>query len=127
MGSAATITLLTDAGAAVTFAPEMVQGGTANFVDRRKGVSVLMSRVLTSFSPSDVKRPTTRVTVRVAFPCGKVVDGVEVPDFVLRAETTFILPDRSTLGQRKDLYAFLQSALTQTLISGMVKELDGIW
>jgi len=111
----------------VTFTPEMVSGGNATFRDGRLGVSNLMPRISNGTSLSSTSRPTNRVTHRVSLPVTKTVDGQDVLDFVLRAEATFVLPERATTQNRKDLLAYFVNSLNEDLIKATVIDVSPIW
>lgn len=111
----------------VTFTPEMVSGGNATFRDGRLGVSNLMPRISNGTSLSSTQRPTNRVTHRVSLPVTKTVDGQDVLDFILRAEATFVLPERATTQNRKDLLAYFVNSLNEDLIKATVVDVSPIW
>jgi hypothetical protein len=111
----------------VTFTPEMVSGGNATFRDGRLGVSNLMPRISNGTSLSSTSRPTNRVTHRVSLPVTKTVDGQDVLDFILRAEATFVLPERATTQNRKDLLAYFVNSLNEDLIKATVVDVSPIW
>jgi len=116
-----------DTPVSVTFKPEIVSGGNATFRDDSVGVSVLMPRMKSVTSLSTANRPTNRVTFQVALPVSKTVDGVDVVDYILRADCQFVLPDRSTTADRKNLLAFLRNGLNTEPIKGTIVDVSPIW
>jgi hypothetical protein len=67
------------------------------------------------------------VTHRVSLPVTKTVDGQDVLDFILRAEATFVLPERATTQNRKDLLAYFVNSLNEDLIKATVVDVSPIW
>jgi len=116
-----------DTPVSVTFKPELVSGGNATFRDDRQGVSVLMPRIKISTSLSTANRPTNRVTYSVSLPVKKTVDGVDVVDYVLRAECQFVLPDRSTTASRKDLLAYVVNGLGEVPFKENIVDVSPVW
>lgn len=47
--------------------------------------------------------------------------------YTLRARCEFMLPERSTLQNRKDLLAYVKNALATTTITNMVVDLEDVW
>lgn len=129
MPAAAAITVNDGAATpvAVTFSPESVSGGSVTFRDDRSGISVLMPRITESLSLASSNRPTNRVAFKVVLPVSKTVDGVVVLDYILRAETSFVLPDRCTEQNRKDLLAFFSNALDDALVKAPILDVEPIW
>jgi hypothetical protein len=116
-----------DTPVSVTFKPETVSNGTATFRDDRSGVFNLMPRIKAGVSLSSAQRPTSRATISVALPVKKTVDGVDVVDYVLRAEAQFVLPERCTVQTRKNLLAYLVNSLNADPIKDTVIEASPIW
>jgi len=112
---------------AVTFKPELVSGGNATFRDDRTGVSTQMPRISSRTSLSTAARPTNRVTYTVSLPVTKVVDGVSVVDYTLRADCQFVLPDRSTRVDRENLFAFVLNGMAAEPFKGTVVDVSPIW
>jgi len=116
-----------DTPVSVTFKPELVSGGNATFRDDRTGVHTLMPRIKSVTSLSTANRPTNRTTLSVSLPVKRTVDGVDQVDYVCRAECQFVLPDRSTAADRKNLLAFVANALDTEPIKGTIVDVSPIW
>nr|QDH87907.1 MAG: hypothetical protein H2RhizoLitter493616_000003 [Leviviridae sp.] len=129
MGEAANVAINdgADTPVSVTFKPEQVSGGNATFRDDRQGISVLMPRIKSVTSLSSAARPTTRVSFAVAMPVKKTVDGADQVDYVLRAECQFVLPERCTAQNRKDLLAFVLNGLNASPFKETVVDVSPIW
>jgi hypothetical protein len=116
-----------DTPVSVTFKPELVSGGNATFRDDRLGVSTLMPRIRSISSLATAQRPTNRVTYSVSLPVKKTVDGTDVVDYVLRAECQFVLPERCTTADRKNLLAYVCNGLNVEPFKATIVEVSPIW
>jgi len=116
-----------DTPVSVTFEPEIVSGGNATFRDKTVGISNLMPRMKSVTSLASANRPTNRVTFQVALPVKKTVDGVDVLDYILRADCQFVLPERSTTADRKNLLAFVRNGLDEAPIKDTIIDVSPIW
>jgi hypothetical protein len=113
---------------AVTFNPEAQDNaGTYTFVDRTAGVSVGFKRLAVN---SKFARGTARVNrskLTLEMPVTSVVNGVTTQAYVIRGSLDLIFPVEATDAERKDAYAFMQNALSNTLVRGALRDLDPIY
>jgi len=116
-----------DTPVSVTFEPELVSGGNATFRDKTAGVSNLMPRMKSVTSLATASRPTNRVTFQVSLPVSKTVDGVLQLDYILRADCQFVLPERATPADRKNLLAFVRNGLNEEPVKGTIVDVSPIW
>jgi len=116
-----------DTPVSITFEPEIVSGGNATFRNKTIGISNLMPRMKSVTSLANANRPTNRVTFQVSLPVSKTVDGVLVLDYILRADCQFVLPERSTPDDRKNLLAFVRNGLDEDPIKGTIVDVSPIW
>lgn len=100
-----------DTPVSITFKPEQVQGGSAVFRDDTSGSFVLMPRLKVQTTLSNANRPTNRTSVNLTYPVKKTVDGVDVVDYVNRADFSCAFHERTPLAVRKDILAILTNAL----------------
>lgn len=108
-----------------TFTPERVTPELSTFVDRLSGVAARFRRLSIRFLPSQAK---TKTSFTVACPVwGTLPSGAGGVIYTLRARVELELPDGSTDGERKDLYAFLYNGLNATLIKGSMRDLDPLY
>lgn len=112
---------------AVTFSPERVTPERSIFADRSSGISLRFRRLNASFSPSVPNRPTNRSGLTVSVPVTSTVNGVTTVAFTMIGKLEFVLPDGSSDADRKDLYAFMQNALANTLLRGNLRDLDPLY
>lgn len=108
-----------DTPVSITFKPEQVSNGTAVFRDDTSGSFVLMPRIKVQTTLSNANRPTNRTSVNLTFPVKKTVDGVDVVDYVNRADFSVAFHERTPLAVRKDVLAILTNAV---LNAGPIKD-----
>jgi len=116
-----------DTPVSITFEPEIVAGGNATFRDKSTGISNLMPRMKSATSLANANRPTNRVTFQVSLPVSKTVDGVLQLDYILRADCQFVLPERATTADRKNLLAFVRNGLDEDPVKGTIVDVSPIW
>lgn len=110
-----------------TFEPNQVSNGSATFVDRDATTSAGQKQIVLSFSPASAKRSTTRLSVRFNYPIEQVVDGVTRVAYTARFSSDIVIPDTMTQAERDNLAAFIKNALANTVINGMVSDLDPVY
>lgn len=113
---------------AITFNPEAQDtSGTYSFVDRTAGVSVGFKRLSIN---SKFARGTARVNrakLTLEMPVTTTVAGVTTQAYVIRGSLDLIFPIEATDAERKDAYAFMQNALSNTLVRGALRDLDPVY
>jgi len=102
-----------DTPVSITFKPEQVSNGSAVFRDDTSGSFVLMPRLKLGMSLSNASRPTNRSSVNLTYPVKKTVDGVDVVDYINRADFSVAFHERTPLAVRKDILAVLANALLE--------------
>lgn len=112
---------------AITFAPESVTPALSIFADRLTGISSAFRRIKVANAFASGKSVVNRSKLSVEYPVTSSVNGVTSVAYTLRANVDIILPDGSTDQQRKDLYAFLANALSNTLVRGALRDLDPLY
>lgn len=112
---------------ATTFNPESVTPGLSVFADRTAGIAMAFRRLKLSLAFAAGKTVVNRAKYSVEIPITNTVGGVTTIAYTLRANLDVILPDAATDAQRKDLYAFLKNGLANTLIQGMLRDLDPVY
>lgn len=129
MAQAAAITL-NDGQAtpvAVTFNPESVTPALSSFADRSSGIAIGFRKVKVSNTFASGKSTVNRAKMTVEVPVLQTVDGVQVVAYTMRANLEFLLPDGSTDANRKDVYAFVLNALSNSLVRGALRDLDPLY
>lgn len=112
---------------ATTFTPESVTPALSTFADRSSGVSMAFRRLSVSNSFSSNGDKSNRSRLKFALPVTALVNGQTTLISTLRADVALILPDGCTDAQRKDLYAFVQNGLADSLIQGAMRDLDPLY
>lgn len=112
---------------AVTFNPETVSPSLSVFADRAAGIAMAFRRLKISLAFASGKSLVNRAKYSVEIPVTQTVAGVTTVAYTLRANLDVILPDAATDAQRKDLYAFLKNGLANSLIQGMLRDLDPVY
>lgn len=112
---------------ATTFNPETVTPSLSVFADRAAGVAMAFRRLKLGLSFASGKSVVNRAKYSVEIPVTQTVNGITTVAYTLRANLDVILPDAATDAQRKDLYAFLKNGLANSLIQGMLRDLDPVY
>lgn len=118
-----------------TFAPASIQGGVAIYEDRSGGVNIGFSRVSASVArPSKTSR-LSKVRLKLNVPVLEAVTGTNITGitppaavaYSVSADVTFILPERSTLGDRQKLLFLMQSLLAAVETTALVTNNESIY
>jgi hypothetical protein len=126
------------------FASGVTKNGIAKYYDRALGVPVLMPRVEFAFYPAadatpkqkgaDIDRLASKVNIKVFVPEPDVLGvnaGGYTPApseaFVNSFNGTFTLASRSGLQSRKDILAYVISAMQKSMVSDAVVDWEGVF
>lgn len=112
---------------AKTFAPERVSPERTVFAERTSGISAGYTRLAVGFSPATSRRATTRVDVELDLPALASSGGAVTVSHTARFKGYFVLPDVMSASDRANLIAYVANALDNTLIRGVVKDLDPLY
>lgn len=112
---------------AKSFAPERVAPEQSVFTERTAAVSAGFTKLGIAFSAASAKRPTNRVDVSLDYPVLSTVNGVSTVAYKGLFKGYFVIPDTMTALERADLHAFVANGLNNTLIRGVVKDLDPLY
>lgn len=117
----------------------------ASYVDRSGGIALGFPSVSLQIVQPPKSRPVKgrevsdsdrvyRVKIRIALP---IMETLSVADsgytpaptvaYTLRSHHEFILPERSTLADRKDVLAYAKNVLAQAVINSLVQDLEALW
>jgi len=109
--------------------------GIAGWIDRSGGIAVGFSKIT-----MQVRQPTAgsrayKVTAKVVTPVLEVTSpatstGIQpapTKAYDLLATLEFVLPERSTLAQRKDLIAFTKNLLANAVITNAVNDFEEVY
>lgn len=112
---------------AVTFNPENQTANAFSFVDRTSGVAVGYRRLRMSNKFASGSSSVNKASYTIEYPVTSVVNGVTSVAYTLRAEVDVILPVACTDAERKNLHAFIVNGLNNTLVRGVVRDLDPLY
>lgn len=138
MGAIATLTLADGATTPVnhTFSPQPdVMSNQARWVDRVGGIALGYPMVtMTMRNPNKATR-NYKVTVRVVTPVLEVTSpstasGIQPAPtlaYNLVADMNFVLPERSTLSQRKDMFAYAKNLLANTVLTNAIHDFEPVY
>lgn len=112
----------------VTFSPERITPDLSVFTDRGTPAAIGYRRVKLSNRFAGGKSVVNRANMDIEYPVlATDALGNISRAYVLRASVQLILPDRATDQERKNLYAFLLSALQETTLRGALRDLDPLY
>lgn len=114
-----------------TFKVKINDNRMSTWEDRVNGIPLGYSVVKLTTSDTDTVR---KVKISVAMPTLEAVSGANQAGFtpaatiayIHRATLEFILPQRGTLAERKNLLAFLTNSLSNATIIGVIRDGDEI-
>jgi len=118
-----------------TFAPVAINGTLASFSDRATGISIGYPSLTASLQVPTRTSRLNKVRVKTVMPVLEILGAVNaqgiapapVKGFDLTADTTFILPERASLQNRKDIAAMHTNALVNAIIKAMIVDLESIY
>lgn len=117
------------------FTPSGISGDVAKYDDRSGGISVGFPRItISSAAPSKTSR-LYKARVKVVLPVLENIAGTSSNGFTpapvkaydLTADMTFILPERSTQQNRKDLLAFAKNLLANAVVTSVVQDNEVVY
>lgn len=111
-----------------SFTPEMVTPALSTFVDRSSGIASRFRRLSLRFGLATRQNKRNTADFSVAIPVvGTLPSGAIGVLRTLRAKVNFELPEDSTPAERSDLFAFVANGLQDSLVKGMLKDLDPLY
>lgn len=122
---------------AKTFNPVNIINDVAQWADRSGGIALGYPVVTMSVRPpvSGAKSRNNRVTVKIATPVLEVTSpstatGIQpapTKAYDLVFEGSFILPERCSLAERKNILAFAKNALSHSVVQSAVHDLEPVY
>lgn len=119
-----------------TFSPDGIDSNlVAKWSDRVGGIAIGFPVVTFSRRAPNKGSRNYKVTAKVVFPVLEVTSpststGIQpapTKAYDLLASVDFVLPERSTQAQRKDLLAFLKNYLASAVITSAVNDFEAVY
>lgn len=112
-----------------TFVPLSASSNQSVHVYRREAIAAGDPTILTSFSPPNGSRRTYRVNLRVNLPTVVLDSNTSVSSVLhtARFNADVVIPEAMTQADRDDFAAFIKNALADSVIEGIVADLDPIY
>jgi hypothetical protein len=138
MSAIAVLTLNDGAATPVahTFSPVMIDSnGVAAYADRIGGVALGFPKVTFSVRPPTKTNRNYRVTAKIVTPVLEVTSpntatGIQPgPTLAYQplVNVEFVLPERSSLQQRKDLLAYARNFLAHAVVTSAVQDFETVY
>jgi hypothetical protein len=135
MGAIANVVLPDAAGTPVnhTFIPLKVDGDTARWIEQSNAAAIgywpLLYSLRAPTAQSQAKVYRANVSLVIPIVTTETINGVSRPrvEYTMRASAEFVLPQDSTLQNRKDLRKLLVEALNTTLIKDGIETLVNVF
>jgi hypothetical protein len=109
-----------------TFAVEQATPALSTFVDRAVTTALGFRRMAlsTKFASGQAANAVNRSGMRFEVPVTNTVGNLTTVVYILRANLDLILPTACTDAERKDLYAYVQSALANPSVKAALRDYD---
>lgn len=109
------------------FAPVQVAPDNSVFAEKSTGVSAGFINLGVKFSPASASRATNRVDIELSYPVLSTVNGVSTVAYRGLFKGYFVLPDQMTAAERANLAAYVANALDNSIVRGVIKDLDPMY
>lgn len=137
MAAIATLALNDGASTPVShnFDPVNIVGDLASWADRSGGIALGFPKITHSLRTPNGNSRNYRLQVKVVTPVLEVTSpststGIQpapTKAYDLLANIEFVLPERSTLQQRKDVLAFAKNLLSNTVVTSAVNDFESVY
>lgn len=136
MTAFAALTLADGLAVAHTFSPAAQSSdGVALWEDRLGGIPVGFPRITHSLRRPSAKNRNYKLTIKVFAPVleitspstGTGIQPAPTVAYELSSHTDIIIPERSTLAQRKDLIAYHKNLFANAVITASVENFEAVW
>lgn len=121
--------------AAHTFNPVNIKNDVASFVDRSGGIAIGFPQVTASLRMPSGKSRVYRAKYKVVLPILEVTapstaSGIQPAPTVayeLPFHGEFVIPERATLANRKDILAYAKNFMATSVVTAMIENLETIY
>lgn len=118
-----------------TFSPVTISGPVASYADRSGGIAVGFPTITASLvAPSKTSR-LYKARIKVVMPVLETISNSTMSGILpaptkaydLTADMTFFMPERSTLADRKNIFAYAKNLLANALCTALVETNETIY
>lgn len=138
MSALAAIALMDAAATPVshTFSPVMIDSnGIATYTDRASGIALGFPRLTLSMRPPTKTNRNYRLTLKLATPVLEVTSpntatGIQPGPTLAYSPLVnieFVLPERSSLQNRKDILAYAKGLLAHAVVTAAVQDFESVY
>lgn len=118
-----------------TFAPVTILGTMASYADRSSGISVGYPTITASLTAPSKTSRLYKARLKVVFPVLETISNSTMSGIApaptkaydLTADMTFLMPERSTLQDRKDILALAKNLLANAVTTALVENNETIY
>lgn len=118
-----------------TFSPVDLKNDIAKWADRSGGIAIGFPKLTMSLSEPSAARRSYKLTLKVVTPVLEVTSpstatGIQpapTKAYDLISSHEFVLPERSTLAQRRDLLAFASNLLANAAVVSAVQNFEAVY
>lgn len=110
-----------------SFIPVKVSPDETILQERSSSTPLGYKTLSVRFSPASAKRNTYRANVKLVSPIVETVGGVNVITGSFITDCSFVVPNNSTVQQRKDQLAYFLNSLLNYPIGNVITDIEAIW
>jgi hypothetical protein len=128
MPALSTLSISNDGGTTTqSYDPISTSGDSVTLADRSALTGAGQSTLSLAFSQRSAKRPTDRVTIKLALPYEETVSGVTTVNHVARAEVSVVIPEQFPATERAKLGELLLDALANASVQSYIQDLEPMY
>jgi len=118
-----------------TFAPVAVNGDLASYADRSGGISVGYPTITASLAAPSKTSRLYKARIKVVMPVLETISNSTMSGIApaptkaydITADMTFLMPERSTLQDRKNILAFAKNLLANAVVTALVENNETVY
>lgn len=118
-----------------TFSPLTLIGTEASYVDRSGGITLGYPKVVLNSMPPTKTSRLQKVRCKVVLPVMEVVNSstyngitpAPTKAYDLTFDCMFFLPERSTLADRKNIFAYAKNTLANAMLTSLVENQETVY
>lgn len=118
-----------------TFGPVGTKDGVSSYADRSGGIAVGYPTITVSLIQPSKTSKLYKARIKVVMPVLETISNSTVSGILpaptkgydMSADVTFILPERSSLQNRKDILAYCKNLLADAVTTAIVQNLETVY